>query len=486
MADPSSTLVIFGATGDLMHRKLAPALYHLNAKGRLGAGVRILGVARRPWNEAEFRAEVQQSIIRYAGASDLAAWEDFGARLHYLRADVQAPTSFAALAKKLAEIEGAAANRLYYLAVAPQFFGAIVEGLGASGLAEEQGDLRRHIVIEKPFGRDLASAGELNGLVSSVFDEHQIFRIDHYLGKETAQNLILFRFANAIFEPLWNRNYIESVQISVAETVDVRQRTEYYDSAGVLRDMFQNHLMQLYALTAMEPAVPLNATTLRDEKVKVLKATRPIDLGNAVFGQYEGYRSTPGVREGSRTPTYAALKLELDNWRWQGVPFYLRSGKALARRTSEISIVFKRPPHRMFGAFQSPTPNVLSICVQPDEGVHLKFDAKVPDTYNDIRQVTLEFHYRSTFECEDLPDAYERLLLDALNGDASLFARNDEIENAWRLMDPVIAASEGNARSQPIEYVPGSWGPAESDVLLERDGNDWCMGCNHDATNARR
>ncbi len=476
----STTLVIFGATGDLMHRKLAPALYHLHAKGRLAPGVRILGVARRPWNQAEFRAEIQQSILRYAGADDLADWEDFGGRLHYLRADVEAPESFAMLAKALAEIESGPANRLYYLAVAPQFFGAIVNGLGAAGLAHEEDELGRNIVIEKPFGRDLKSAHELNGLVRSAFQEHQIFRIDHYLGKETAQNLILFRFANAIFEPLWNRNYIDSVQISVAETVDVRQRTEYYDSAGVLRDMFQNHLMQLYTLTAMEPAVPLNATTLRDEKVKVLKATRPIDLGNAVFGQYEGYRGAPGVRAGSRTPTYAALKLELDNWRWQGVPFYLRSGKALAKRTSEISIVFKQPPHRMFGAFQSPTPNVLSICVQPDEGVHLKFDAKVPDTQNDIRQVTLEFHYRTTFECTDLPDAYERLLLDALNGDASLFARNDEIENAWRLVDPIIAASESNSRALPVEYTPGSWGPAEADVMLERDGNRWCMGCTAD------
>ncbi|MGH8264329.1 MAG: glucose-6-phosphate dehydrogenase [Steroidobacterales bacterium] len=478
MDEPAGTLIIFGASGDLLHRKLAPALYRLHAKGRLNGGVRILGVARRGWNDEEFRREMRESIRQFGGVSDLAAWEGFAARLHYQSGDVETPQCFPELKERLEAIEGGApANRLYYLAVAPKFFGSIVRGLGASSLAREDGDLRRSIVIEKPFGRDLASAEGLNRLVRTVFDEHQIFRIDHYLGKETAQNLILFRFANAIFEPIWNRNYIESVQISVAETVDVGQRTEYYDSAGVLRDMFQNHLLQLYTLTAMEPAVPLNATALRDEKVKVLKATRPLDPGNAVFGQYQGYRATAGIRPDSRTPTYAALKVELDNWRWQGVPFYLRSGKALAHRTSEISIVFKRPPHRMFGAFQSPTPNVLSICVQPDEGVHLKFDAKVPDTPHEIRQVTLEFHYRTTFKCANLPDAYERLLLDALHGDASLFARNDEIENAWRLIDPIVTASDDGRRAAPILYERGSWGPAEADVLLEREGNRWCMGC---------
>jgi glucose-6-phosphate 1-dehydrogenase len=477
MANPSVTLVIFGASGDLMHRKLAPALYRLHTKGRLDKRVRILGVARRPWNDAEFRREIRSALEQYAAPVETAAWQDFSSRLHYLAADLDVSESYAALAKRLAELEREPAHRLFYLAVAPQYFVTIVKGIGAADLAHDDRDVWRHIVIEKPFGRDLASARQLNDLVQSEFDEHQIYRIDHYLGKETAQNLLLFRFANAIFEPLWNRNYVDNVQISVAETVDVRDRTAYYDGAGVLRDMFQNHLMQLFTLTAMEPPAPFNATTLRDEKVKVLKATRPIEFDNTVYGQYAGYRETEGVRPNSRTPTFAAMKLEVDNWRWHGVPFYLRSGKALAKRVSEIDIVFKRPPHQMFGAFQSPTPNVLSICIQPDEGVHLTFDAKVPDTLNEIRDVTMEFHYRTTFNCENLPDAYERLLLDAINGDQSLFARNDEIESAWRLMDPLILANEQSPDGTPSEYAPGSSGPVDADELLARDGNSWAMGC---------
>ncbi len=480
MANPSVTLVIFGASGDLMHRKLAPALYRLHTKGRLDKRVRILGVARRPWGDADFRREIRSSLEQYAAPVENSAWQDFSSRLHYLAADLDASASYAALAKRLAELEREPAHRLFYLAVAPQYFVTIVKGIGAADLAHDDRDIWRHIVIEKPFGRDLASARQLNDLVQSEFDEHQIYRIDHYLGKETAQNLLLFRFANAIFEPLWNRNYVDNVQISVAETVDVRDRTAYYDSAGVLRDMFQNHLMQLFTLTAMEPPAPFNATTLRDEKVKVLKATRPIEFDNTVYGQYAGYRETEGVRPNSRTPTFAAMKLEVDNWRWHGVPFYLRSGKALAKRASEIDIVFKRPPHQMFGAFQSPTPNVLSICIQPDEGVHLTFDAKVPDTLNEIRDVTMEFHYRTTFNCEDLPDAYERLLLDAINGDQSLFARNDEIESAWRLMDPLILANEQSPDGTPSEYAPGSSGPVDADELLARDGNSWAMGCSRD------
>ena len=480
MANPAVTLVIFGASGDLMHRKLAPALYRLHTKGRLDQRVRILGVARRPWDDAAFRVEIRASLEKYAAPVEAAAWQEFAARLHYLSADVEASPSYVALDKRLAELEREPAHRLFYLAVAPQFFVTIVKGIGAANLARDDRDIWRHIVIEKPFGRDLASARQLNELVQSEFDERQIYRIDHYLGKETAQNLLLFRFANAIFEPLWNRNYVDNVQISVAETVDVRDRTAYYDSAGVLRDMFQNHLMQLFTLTAMEPPAPFNATTLRDEKVKVLKATRPITFDNTVCGQYAGYRETQGVRRDSRTPTFAAMKLEVDNWRWHGVPFYLRSGKALAKRASEINIVFKRPPHQMFGAFQSPTPNVLSICIQPDEGVHLTFDAKVPDTLNEIRDVTMEFHYRSTFNCENLPDAYERLLLDAINGDQSLFARNDEIESAWRLIDPLILANEQSPDGRPSLYAPGSWGPVDADELLARDGNSWRMGCSQD------
>jgi glucose-6-phosphate 1-dehydrogenase len=361
---------------------------------------------------------------------------------------------------------------------------AVVEIVGSAGMAREDQGWRR-VVIEKPYGRDLPSALSLNRAVQSVFDERQIFRIDHYLGKETAQNILFFRFGNTVFEPIWNRNYIDHVQITVAETVDVGHRASFYDGTGILRDMFQNHLFQLLALVAMEPPASFHADAIRNERVKVLSAIQPVlpeSVAEAtVRAQYRGYRDAPGVADGSQTPTYAALRLWINNWRWQGVPFYLRSGKALATKMSEVTIEFRCPPHVMFplppGA--SIRRNILALCIQPDEGIHLRFEAKVPDTVAELRSVDMEFHYRDDFGEIGIPEAYERLLLDALQGDASLFTRSDSIELSWKLIDPIIEGWESPHAPHLTVYEKGTWGPAESDAFLSRDGREWLHGCQH-------
>jgi glucose-6-phosphate 1-dehydrogenase len=474
------SIVIFGASGDLTHRKLVPAFFNQFRKGRLPAELNIVGVSRTPMSHDEFRHEM------HCGTIDLAKmecpsteWEQFASHLWYHPGDAKQDGDYQSLDAFLKEREGGAANRLYYLATAPTLFPVIVDGLGRNGLATSQAGWRR-VVVEKPFGHDLESAVELNHALHQVFHEDQIYRIDHYLGKETAQNILYFRFLNTIFEPVWNRNYIGHVQITVSEAVDVGYRAGYYDHAGVVRDMFQNHLLQLVTLVAMEPPSSFNADAVRNEKVKVLKAVRPVDVADTVRGQYEGYCELDGVAENSQTATFAAAKLYLDNWRWQGVPFFLRSGKAMPMKTSEVVIEFKAPPHLMFPLPQdyAMTPNFLSLCIQPDEGIHLRFETKVPDTQQETRSVDMDFHYRDSFGGNRLPDAYERLLVDAVMGEASLFTRSDEIEEAWRIIDPILQAWERDPSAPVLKTYPvGSWGPAEADAFIQQAGFVWRLGC---------
>lgn len=477
------SFIIFGASGDLTSRKLIPALYLMHKKGRLPPDTKVIGFARSDFDNEKWRKNLADTTAKFVeGEFNAAAWEAFAKSVYYHRGDIGQAADFTALGKFLDELEGSAgATRVYYLSTLPQIYAEAVAQLGAAGLADESGGKRR-IVIEKPFGADLPSARALNAAVHKVFAEDQVYRIDHYLGKETVQNMLVLRFANSIFEPIWNRNYIDHVQITVAEEVVVGRRGAYYDTSGVLRDMFQNHLLQLLMITAMEAPVRYDANLVRDEKVKVLRAMRPMQgayfARDTLRGQYEGYLKETGVPAGSQTATFAAIKLQIDNWRWNGVPFYLRSGKAMSCRTTQIVIQFREPPHMLFadGPRKHLDANRLVIQIQPAEGIQLHFQTKVPDAGMKLRMTDLDFRFQREF-AGNMPEAYQRLLLDALVGDASLFARSDEVELAWGIIDPIIAAWRSPAAPPLGQYPQGDWGPAYAVDWMREQGREWFDVC---------
>ncbi|MDF1512311.1 MAG: glucose-6-phosphate dehydrogenase [Anaerolineae bacterium] len=473
-------IVIFGASGDLTQRKLIPALHSMACEGLLPHKTQIVGVARSKMTNQEFRDRLYSGVEAYARFKpDICTqWSSFSGRHTYISGGYDDAQTYRRLQQHLDAIDtaiGEPAHRLFYLATPPFLYPVVVAQLGNAGLNHHESGWTR-IIIEKPFGHDLDSARALNHQVHAVFEESQVYRIDHYLGKETVQNIITFRFANAIFEPLWNRNFIDHVQITVSEDVLVGSRAGYYDGFGVLRDMFQNHLLQLLTLVAMEPPSAFNARALRDEKVKVLQAIRSPESANIVLGQYAGYLQEDGVVEGSKTPTYAALRVFVDNWRWQGVPFYIRSGKGLSQKVSEITLAFKEVPHLLFPQKAALSPNHLSLCIQPNEGVHLNFATKQPGAGMQTSPVDMEFYYASRFGDMALPEAYERLLLDAIQGDAALFTRGDEIELAWQFIDQVIAGSPEETQPYPV----GSWGPEAAEEMLASLDCAWHYGCKID------
>jgi len=503
-ADPC-TVVIFGAAGDLTRRKLLPALYQLAKEDLLASDFRVLGVSRETIGADGFRGLLRTALgesDEISDGVDETIWESLSARLHYVAGDLTARATYEAVRAKLLELEAGLtperANRLFYLAVPPSVFEASVRALAASGLAPKIADAESRpwvrVVIEKPFGRSLTTARQLNSLVLDALAEHQVYRIDHYLGKETVQNILVLRFANSIFEPLWNRQSIASVQITAAETVGVESRGKYYEEAGVIRDMFQNHLLQLLTLTAMEPPVTMSADAVRDEKVKVLRSVRwltPETIAtDAVRAQYvagrmsgqtvPGFLQEANVNPESMTPTFAALRLHVDNWRWKGVPFYLRSGKRLPKRVSEIAIQFRAPPLLMFGHGTRglASANVLVMRVQPNESISLRFEVKIPgaacalDPTIQVTPVDMDFNYAEAFGAAVSP-AYETLLLDAMIGDATLFTRSDEVEAAWKVTDPLLEFWEKNPPSRMPLYAAGTWGPPDADALLDPDGFRW-------------
>lgn len=475
------TIVIFGASGDLTSRKLIPALFRLFVKGRLPEGSRIVGVARSPFEHQQWRDTLRESVAEFVPKMfTTEAWDAFSANVFYQRGDIKTAADFDALGEFLKTIEPeSSAGRVYYLSTMPQLYEEAIKQLGAAGLSDDSDGYRR-VIIEKPFGTDLATAQALNRSIHGVFREDQIYRIDHYLGKETVQNIFALRFANSTFEPIWNRNFVDNVQITVAEEVVIGRRAGYYDTSGILRDMFQNHILQLMMITAMEPPARYDSSLVRDEKVKVLHSIRRLTGGDfasdTVRGQYDGYLQEEGVPPGSSTETFAALKLHCDNWRWQGVPFYLRSGKGMSCRTTQIVIQFKKVPHLLFGSkSRSPIGNRLVIQIQPAEGIQMHIETKVPDTELKTRTSTLDFSFQSSGG--EMPDAYQRLLLDSMQGDASLFARSDEVELAWGIIDPIIAAWRSPAAPSLSSYETGLWGPKESSDWMLEQGREWFDVC---------
>ena len=489
-------VVIFGASGDLTKRKLIPALYNLALDKRLPDRFAVVGYARSEMSHEAFREKMREAVKEFSrtGLADRAAWEAFAKTLYYVRGGYDENDGFHSLREFIDGFDRGSRvlpARVFYLAIPPDLYGTTVERIAAMDLAPKDLDgeqPRARVVIEKPFGADLQTARELNRRIHDVLDERQIYRIDHYLGKETVQNIMVFRFANAVFEPIWNRRYVDHVQITAAETVGVENRGGYYEEAGVVRDMFQNHLLQLLCMTAMEPPVGLDADAVRDEKGKLLKSVRhiaPEEVATAaVRGQYGpgkfageemvGYRQEPGVAKSSTTVTYAAMRLFIDNWRWEGVPFYLRSGKRMPKRVTEIAIQFKRPPLLLFKAHavEDVNPNVLVMRIQPDEGVSLTFEVKPPGHDMIIRPLSLDFNYEEAFG-NSPPEAYEALLEDCIEGDSTLFTRHDWVELAWSLMDPIIQVWNLSRPKNFPNYDAGFWGPKEADEFMAREGRRW-------------
>jgi glucose-6-phosphate 1-dehydrogenase len=488
-SDPCA-IVMFGASGDLAQRKLLPALFDLARHGCLAPRFRLLGFARSPMTDDDFRGKAAEAMKKTDGGNDAHA-QEFLQQIHYFKGDYDDPASFEKLKSRLDELDRSgnlAGNRLFYLATPPEVYPRVIEHLGNAGLAQPATDKSWvRIIVEKPFGRDLASAKDLNAKVLSVFKENQVFRIDHYLGKETVQNMLVFRFGNGIFEPLWNRNYIDSVQITASETLGVEKRAAFYETAGALRDMIQSHVLQLTSLITMEAPAKFDATAVRNEKIKILQSIRPFTqetaLTDVVRGQYgpgqidgkdvPGYRHEPGVNPKSMTETFVALRLMVDNWRWSGVPFYLRSGKRLARQGTEITISFKQAPHMVFRGEDGSAANTLVLNIQPDEGISLSFGAKSPGAAMHIQPVTMDFNYKQAFGGESR-EAYATLINDCIRGEATLFDRADSVEAAWELMDPILKAWQNDPEPPEFpNYASGSQGPAEANEVPAVDGKRW-------------
>ncbi len=482
-------LVIFGVTGDLSTKKVMPAVYDLANRGLLPPGFALVGFARREWKDQDFADIVHDAVKKYARTPFREeVWKQLSEGIRFVPGEIGDTESFDNLKNTIADLDearGTGGNHAFYLSIPPGLFPTVVEQLRDSGLAEEQAGRWSRVVIEKPFGHDLASARELNRVVSSVFPSASVFRIDHYLGKETVQNLLALRFANQMFEPVWNNNYVDHVQITMAEDIGIGGRAGYFDGIGIARDVIQNHLLQLLALTAMEEPTSFEAQQLRTEKQKVLAAARPpkrIDLHTA-RGRYVGgwqggekvlgYLDEKGIPADTKTETYAAIRVDIDNRRWAGVPFYLRTGKRLARRTTEIALGFKRAPHLPFTATDTEELgyNALVLRIQPDEGVTLRFGAKVPGTQMEIREVNMDFAYGGSFT-ESSPEAYERLILDVLLGDPPLFPQHEEVELSWQILDPILD-HWADSDERPADYESGGWGPASANAMLARDGFTW-------------